>query len=100
MAITDLKTQLFNHPYFGQRLDEELRRAKRYNHDISLIMLDLDNFKRYNDRFGHLAGDEVLREIGKLLKKLVRDCDIPCRFGGEEFSIILPETDKVSNLDY
>ena len=91
-AITDLKTQLFNHAYFGKRLKEEFGRAERYGHNISLIMLDLDNFKRYNDRFGHLAGDDVLREIGTLLKKLVRDCDIPCRFGGEEFSIILPET--------
>jgi len=93
-AITDLKTQLFNHSYFVKRLKEEFGRAERYGHDISLIMLDLDNFKHYNDCFGHLAGDDVLREIGKLLKKLVRDCDIPCRFGGEEFSIILPETDS------
>lgn len=92
-AITDRKTQLFNHTYFERKLREEMERAKRYSHAISLIMLDLDNFKDYNDSYGHVAGDDVLREIGTLLKKHGRDCDIPCRFGGEEFSIILPETD-------
>jgi diguanylate cyclase (GGDEF)-like protein len=91
-AITDRKTQLFNHAYFEKKLHEEIERAKRYSHAISLIMLDLDNFKDYNDSYGHIAGDAVLKEIGKLLKKHGRDFDIPCRFGGEEFTIILPET--------
>lgn len=93
-SIIDLKTQLFNHNYFEKRLQEELKLAGRYGHSISLLMLDLDDFKQYNDRCGHPAGDVVLMQIGKLLKKLVRDCDIPCRFGGEEFTLILPETNK------
>jgi diguanylate cyclase (GGDEF)-like protein len=92
-AITDPKTQLFNHTFFEGKLREEVERAKRYAHAISLIMLDLDNFKDYNDSYGHIAGDAVLKGIGVLLKKVGRDCDIPCRFGGEEFTIILPETD-------
>jgi two-component system cell cycle response regulator len=92
-AITDRKTQLFNHSYFERKLREEVERAYRYGHSISLIMLDLDNFKDYNDNYGHIAGDAVLKEIGALLRKVGRDFDIPCRFGGEEFSIILPETD-------
>lgn len=93
-AITDLKTQLFNHNYFEKRLAEELGRAQRYGHGISLVMLDLDDFKDYNDTYGHLAGDQVLKQIGTILKEVTRDCDIPCRFGGEEFSVILPETDS------
>jgi len=97
-AITDLKTQLFNHNYFEKRLNEELGRAERYGHDISLLMVDLDNFKRYNDTYGHVAGDQVLREVGAILKRVTRDCDIPCRFGGEEFSVILPETDSAGAL--
>jgi diguanylate cyclase (GGDEF)-like protein len=92
-AITDLKTQLFNHSYFETRLEEELRRSERYGHSISLLMLDLDNFKNYNDSHGHLAGDQVLRQVGTVLKRVMRNSDIPCRFGGEEFSVILPETD-------
>jgi diguanylate cyclase (GGDEF)-like protein len=92
-AVTDIKTQLFNHDYFVKRLEEELGRARRYGHDLSLVMLDLDNFKEYNDNFGHLAGDKVLIQVGAILKEVIRDCDIPCRFGGEEFTIILPVTD-------
>jgi len=94
-AITDLKTQLFSYNYFEKRLEEELRRAERYGHSISLLMLDLDNFKNYNDSHGHLAGDQVLRQVGTVLKKVMRNSDIPCRFGGEEFSVILPETDPL-----
>jgi diguanylate cyclase (GGDEF)-like protein len=97
-AITDLKTQIFNHNYFEKRLSEELGRATRYGHGLSLIMLDLDDFKNYNDSYGHLAGDRVLKSVGSILKELTRDCDIPCRFGGEEFSIILPETNLAGAL--
>lgn len=92
-AVTDVKTRLFNHAYFRKRLEEELGRAKRYGHDLSLLMLDLDNFKDFNDSHGHLAGDSVLIYVGAILKEITRDCDIPCRFGGEEFTIILPVTD-------
>lgn len=98
LAITDVKTQLYNYQYFELKMEDEVRRAKRYKHSLSLIMLDLDDFKDCNDTYGHLAGDAVLREMGSLLKTLVRECDIPCRFGGEEFSIILPETDLTQAL--
>jgi diguanylate cyclase (GGDEF)-like protein len=94
-AITDLKTQLFDHYYFENRLAEELQRAERYGHSISLLMIDLDNFKAFNDTFGHPAGDGVLRQVGTILKMATRECDIPCRYGGEEFSVILPETDSM-----
>jgi diguanylate cyclase (GGDEF)-like protein len=93
-VVTDIKTRLFNHDYFVKRLEEELGRARRYGHNLSLVMLDLDNFKNYNDSHGHLAGDRVLIQVGAILKDVIRDCDIPCRFGGEEFTIILPVTDS------
>jgi diguanylate cyclase (GGDEF)-like protein len=98
-AITDLKTQLFDHHYFINRLGEELQRAERYGHSISLLMIDLDDFKVFNDTFGHPAGDGVLRQVGTVLKSATRECDIPCRFGGEEFSVILPETDSVGAVN-
>lgn len=93
LAITDELTDLFNYRYLQQRLDDELGRAGRYNKRLSLIMLDLDDFKRVNDTQGHLVGDSVLSEIGQLLKSTVREVDVVARYGGEEFTIILPETD-------
>lgn len=93
LAITDELTDLFNYRYLQQRLDDELGRAERYNKRLSLIMLDLDDFKRINDTQGHLVGDSVLFEIGQLLKSTVREVDVVARYGGEEFTVILPETD-------
>ncbi|MEK7851216.1 MAG: GGDEF domain-containing protein, partial [Deltaproteobacteria bacterium] len=94
MAITDELTKLYNHRYFVKSLNEELKRAGRYKQDLSLIMIDVDSFKNYNDTHGHLKGNDVLKEIARILAETVRDVDIVARYGGEEFSIILPQTDK------
>lgn len=92
-AVTDGLTRLFNHTYFHQRLEEEMSRARRYDRPLSLLMLDLDDFKRYNDNHGHLEGDGVLTTVGAVLAAAVRHEDVACRYGGEEFAIIMPETD-------
>jgi len=92
MAITDGLTGLFNHREFYQSLRRELERARRYRHALSLLMIDVDDFKRFNDRFGHPAGDFALRNIADLLRKCARTTDIIARYGGEEFALILPES--------
>lgn len=92
LAITDSLTQLYNHNFFYNWLDEEFNRAVRYDTPLSVIMVDLDDFKRINDTYGHRAGDKVLKEIADIIKKLVRKTDIVARYGGEEFAIILPHT--------
>jgi two-component system cell cycle response regulator len=91
-SITDALTGLRNRRFFDERLHEEFGRAQRYSDPVSLIMLDLDHFKRVNDRFGHQTGDLVLRESAGLLRGSLRDPDIPARYGGEEFAVILPKT--------
>ncbi len=93
LAITDDLTGLANHRQFYHQLAREVRRAQRYQRPLTLLMLDLDYFKEYNDRFGHLAGDQALRETAEVLRRNARDVDILARYGGEEFAIILPETD-------
>ena len=93
MATLDRKTGLYNHGYFQNRLVEEMERANRYKTDLALMILDLDHFKQVNDTHGHMKGDEVLIQIADTLKKQIRTYDIPARFGGEEFMVILPETD-------
>lgn len=92
MSITDGLTGLFNHREFYQQLRRELERARRYRHTVSLLIIDVDDFKRYNDRFGHLAGDLALRKIADLLRHCARTTDIAARYGGEEFAVILPES--------
>lgn len=94
MAITDELTKLHNHRHFVKSLSDELKRANRYKQNLSLIMIDVDYFKHYNDTHGHLMGNDVLREIAHILKGNIRDIDIVARYGGEEFSIILPQTAK------
>lgn len=94
LAITDGLTGLFNYRYFRSQLDHELERARRHNLELSLIMLDIDFFKNYNDTNGHPAGDVVLKEIADAVQENVRKIDIPCRYGGEEFILILPDTGK------
>jgi diguanylate cyclase (GGDEF)-like protein len=92
MAITDFLTGLYNHRYFQQMLTQELGRARRYQKVISLIILDIDNFKSFNDRFGHAVGDKVLIAIGDIISRSLRKVDYAFRYGGEEFVILLPET--------
>lgn len=92
LAITDGMTSLYNYRYFTERLNEEFERAKRYKRDISLIMADMDYFKKYNDAHGHPKGDMLLKDFSGILQKVLRDSDIIARYGGEEFVIILTET--------
>jgi diguanylate cyclase (GGDEF)-like protein len=95
-ATTDSLTGLANHRQFWTRLRDEVARARRYGQPVSLLMLDLDDFKSVNDRFGHLFGDEVLRAVGEVLRGQVRHgVDVAARYGGEEFMVVLPSTDSV-----
>jgi len=93
MATVDSLTKVYIRRHFGQRLNDEFKMAKRYHTELSLIMVDVDHFKRFNDNYGHQLGDLVLQEVGVVLKKTSRETDIPARYGGEEFAIILPSTD-------
>jgi diguanylate cyclase (GGDEF)-like protein len=89
---SDSLTSLFNMRYFRRQLVEEFSRSQRYNHPLSLLMIDVDHFKSYNDRNGHPAGDIVLKEVSRILIRNVRGTDIVARYGGEEFVVLLPET--------
>jgi diguanylate cyclase (GGDEF)-like protein len=90
LATTDGLTELYNHRYFQEQMQMFCANAKRYDGVFSLIILDIDFFKKFNDNFGHQSGDAVLRQVAFVLKKNVRATDIVCRYGGEEMSIILP----------
>lgn len=94
LSNRDELTGVYNRRYFFERLEREVERGKRYNSIFSIVMLDLDHFKRYNDNFGHLSGDRALREVARALEENTRKVDIIARYGGEEFVTILPETDK------
>ena len=94
LAVTDGLTGLYNRRYFFKKLDEEFERTRRYGQTLSLIIADIDNFKSYNDRYGHQAGDAILREVAGLIKKSCRETDTPARYGGEEFAIILPSATR------
>ena len=93
MAETDPLTWLFNRRHFDKRLEAETNRALRAEHLLALLMLDVDRFKLYNDRYGHAVGDEVLKAVAAAVKQAVRLYDVPTRYGGDEFAIILPEAD-------
>jgi diguanylate cyclase (GGDEF)-like protein len=92
VSSRDTLTGLYNRWYVIEKIDSELNRALRHGSPMSLLMLDIDHFKRINDTWGHPAGDEVLRSVGKLLRESCRIYDVPGRYGGEEFCIVLPET--------
>jgi len=95
-SVRDVKTGLYNHGFFMTRLNEEVARAKRAGYDSSVIVMDVDKFKNFNDTYGHLAGDQVLESIALAIKQSVRAEDIPSRFGGEEFTVLLPCMDRSS----
>jgi diguanylate cyclase (GGDEF)-like protein len=93
-TLRDVKTGLFNHGYFMTRLHDEIARTKRGGHVSSIIVMDVDKFKNFNDHYGHLAGDRVLEHLALTIKQEVRAGDVPSRFGGEEFTVLLPNTDR------
>ena len=92
LAITDSLSELYNKGYILKRLESELMRSARYNEPMSLIIIDIDYFKKINDSFGHIAGDNILRRLSKILIESVRDVDIVARYGGEEFLVVCPNT--------
>ena len=92
LAITDGLTKLYNSRHFYAQLELEVDRSNRYGHSIALLLLDIDHFKLYNDTFGHIEGDKALLRIGQIIKSCLRTIDTAYRYGGEEFTVILPET--------
>lgn len=94
LAVTDGLTEMYNHRYFQEQMKLNIDNAKRYNTLFSLIMIDIDFFKKFNDKYGHQSGDAVLRQVAQTIKKNIRSTDIPCRYGGEEMSVILTNTGK------
>ena len=94
LSVTDNLTRLFNRRHFDFEFDREFKRAKRYNNDLSIAIIDIDFFKKINDTYGHSCGDYVLKEVAFLIKDNFRQTDIVCRYGGEEFAVILTETSK------
>ncbi|MGD0782921.1 MAG: GGDEF domain-containing protein [Candidatus Aminicenantales bacterium] len=92
LAIKDGLTGLYNQSYIKARLQEEIYRSERYAYSLSIMMLDFDDFKALNDRHGHVVGDRVLKAMGGLLEDMIRSSDICCRYGGEEFLILMPQT--------
>lgn len=94
LSITDSLTHLFSRRHFLERFKEELRRSKKFKYSFSFLMVDIDKFKDFNDNYGHLVGDAILRELAKTVKDTMRQIDFVGRYGGEELSVILVETDK------
>jgi diguanylate cyclase (GGDEF)-like protein len=92
LSFTDSMTGVYNYRYFYKRLAEEMNRAARFGREVSLVIFDMDKFKQFNDEFGHQTGDMVLRKVSNLISRTVRSIDVVCRYGGEEFCIIMPDT--------
>jgi diguanylate cyclase (GGDEF)-like protein len=98
-SLTDPVTDLWNHRFFQEKLSEEMTRAYESKRSLSLAMIDIDNFKSFNDTYGHQHGDKILREMAMILKECSREKDHLCRYGGEEFAIIFVETNKIQGLE-
>lgn len=94
LSVIDELTGLYNRRYYNQRLSEEVVKALRYKDPLTLLVIDIDHFKHYNDHNGHAAGDVLLQELAAQMRKYFRRTDIICRYGGEEFAVIVPETNK------
>jgi diguanylate cyclase (GGDEF)-like protein len=92
LSITDGLTQLYNSRHFYDQIKSEVERCNRYDHKLSLLLLDIDNFKDYNDQYGHLAGDKILVRLSRVINSCLRKMDTAYRYGGEEFTIVLPGT--------
>jgi diguanylate cyclase (GGDEF)-like protein len=99
LAYLDGLTGIFNRRFFEMRIQEEIQRAGRYETELSVVMLDLDHFKRLNDEFGHLLGDEVLRQVSTIFQSHLRKGDVCCRYGGEEFALLLPNTSTENAIE-
>lgn len=100
LTLIDELTFIYNRRFFDSTIDKEFSRAKRYDLELSLFFFDLDDFKQVNDNYGHVTGDLVLQKVGTLLNEVIRKEDLPCRYGGEEFVVILPETGKKGALAF
>jgi diguanylate cyclase (GGDEF)-like protein len=94
LSHTDELTQTYNRRYFMQYIDQEFKRAQRYGGTFSIAILDVDNFKEINDRWGHLVGDQVLRTLTRMFRECIRQADVCARYGGDEFIFLFPETDR------
>jgi diguanylate cyclase (GGDEF)-like protein len=98
LSITDPLTGIYNRRYLNSRLSEEITRYNRYKHPFSFLMFDLDGFKEYNDTYGHIAGDKLLKSLAGMIEESLRTIDIAARFGGDEFVAIFPQTPKVDAI--
>jgi diguanylate cyclase (GGDEF)-like protein len=98
LAITDDLTQVYNYRFLKSALRREIKRASRFGQELSLVMLDVDNLKTYNDRHGHLRGSYLLKRLARLLAEQVRSFDLIAKYGGDEFTLILPQTGKEGAL--
>jgi len=99
LAVLDRLTKVYNHAYFESRLQQEISRANRYKYPVSLLMIDIDHFKRVNDNYGHQQGDRMLQKVAQIIRTNIRSVDLCARYGGEEFAVILPETDLTAYSD-